>query len=421
VRRLARLLLHNWPLKLAAVGLATLLYGGLILSQATLEFRGVIEVVPENQPEGTFLLLGPEPVTVIRYLSPSGVRPTAAVFRATVDLASVKPGAGRQAVPVVLRSDDDRITVLGTEPDVVVVELDTLIDAEVPVVVDAGVTPPALVLGPTVVEPAVATIRGPATLVRSVVAVRATVVFQPGGIDVDTDAPLVPVDAQGESVRQVEVDPRTARVTIPVFSDRQSRTLPVTPLIAGTPAAGFEMASVSVDPPIVTVEGDADQLIDLVSIDTEPVSIAGLAAERTFSAALALPDGVGALGITEVRVTVTVRPVTATRSFEVGLRLDGSSPDLVYQPAVDRVLVTIGGSIAELDRLTGGALVAILDVAELDVGATQVPVAMDLPSGLSLVASSPESVRVVVTVAASPPPSQPPAAATPTPAPSPSR
>ena len=33
VTRLLRLLVHNWPLKLAAVGLATLLYGGLVLSQ----------------------------------------------------------------------------------------------------------------------------------------------------------------------------------------------------------------------------------------------------------------------------------------------------------------------------------------------------------------------------------------------------
>ena len=30
VRRVLRLVVHNWPLKLAAIGLATLLYGGLV-------------------------------------------------------------------------------------------------------------------------------------------------------------------------------------------------------------------------------------------------------------------------------------------------------------------------------------------------------------------------------------------------------
>ena len=34
-RRILLLLVHNWPLKLAAVGLATLLYGGLVVSQST--------------------------------------------------------------------------------------------------------------------------------------------------------------------------------------------------------------------------------------------------------------------------------------------------------------------------------------------------------------------------------------------------
>ena len=33
--RYLRFLIHNWPLKLAAIVLATLLYGGLVLSQTT--------------------------------------------------------------------------------------------------------------------------------------------------------------------------------------------------------------------------------------------------------------------------------------------------------------------------------------------------------------------------------------------------
>ena len=35
VTRVLGIIVHNWPLKLAAIGLATLLYGGLVLSQST--------------------------------------------------------------------------------------------------------------------------------------------------------------------------------------------------------------------------------------------------------------------------------------------------------------------------------------------------------------------------------------------------
>ena len=42
--RVLGVLFHNWPLKLAAIGLATLLYGGLVLSQSTATLTGVVPV-----------------------------------------------------------------------------------------------------------------------------------------------------------------------------------------------------------------------------------------------------------------------------------------------------------------------------------------------------------------------------------------
>ena len=44
--RVLSVLVHNWPLKLAAVGLATLLYGGLVLSQSSATLSVVIRVDP---------------------------------------------------------------------------------------------------------------------------------------------------------------------------------------------------------------------------------------------------------------------------------------------------------------------------------------------------------------------------------------
>ena len=42
--RFLRFLVHNWPLKLAAVALATLLYGGLVLSQSSQPFTTPIPI-----------------------------------------------------------------------------------------------------------------------------------------------------------------------------------------------------------------------------------------------------------------------------------------------------------------------------------------------------------------------------------------
>lgn len=395
--RVLGVLVDNWPLKLAAIGLATLLYGGLVLSESTAELTGVVPVEVRNQPDGSFLLTTIRPVTAVRYVSPAGVRPISADFEAWVDLGDIEPGSGPQSVNVQIRSVDPRITVVGIDPEIVTIDLDRLASKVVPVEVDRGNAPAGLEVGTVTVDPTQVTVRGPASVITRVVAARADVLIQTSGIDVDQDVDLVPVDALGDAVAQVQLEPTTARVTIAVFSDRQTRTLPVSPLITGAPAAGFELASATVEPRFVTVEGDIDQLEALVSVPTVPIDVGGLAEDRASEVELQLPDGVVGLDATAVSVTLDVRPVTATRTFEVGLRLRGASPDRTYTLSVDRILLTVGGSVAVLDRLSGSALVADLQVAGLGVGDTAVTVDADLPAGAALVAASPGQVIVTVT------------------------
>ncbi len=405
--RVLRLFVHNWPLKVAAIGLATLLYGGLVLSQSATAFRdGVIPVTIEGQPPDTFLLTAIAPVTEVRYFAAADVpTPISASFIASIDLSGVTPGGGPQSVPISIEAADPRITVLGSEPAAVIIELDTLKQVTVPVVIERGTVPVGLEVGATTIVPAMVVVSGPASIVDSVVAARGDVLIQPSGIDVDQDVRLIAVDQVGAAVSPVRLSPATARVTIPVFSDRQSRSLPVGPLISGLPAAGFEIASVSVDPPVVTVEGDIDELVSLASIETEPVSVTGLSGPRTFSTSLVLPAGVVVLGSPTIEVTVTVRPVSATRNFDVGLRLVGAEPGLTYLIGTDRVIITVGGSTADVDRLDGASLVADLVVGGLLPGTQAVPVTATLPGGVTLVGSSPTVVSVNITAPPSPPPS----------------
>jgi YbbR domain-containing protein len=396
VIRALRLVVHNWPLKLAAIGLASLLYGGLVLSQSTATLTGVVPVDAVNQPADTFLLETIRPVTEIRYFSPSGVQPISSDFEASVDLSDVEAGAGPRSVPVDLRSVDPRVRVVDFQPKVVTVDLDRVAKKDVPVEVDRGQVPSNLQLGTVTAVPTSVQVVGPASVITRVVAARATVIIQPTGIDIDQDIELVPVDSIGDAVAQVKLAPTTARITIPVFSDRQSRTLPVSPQITGSPAAGFELASASVTPQFVTIEGDIDEIGSLTNVETAPISVAGVSSSRTIPVGLALPTGVTALDATSVDVAIEVRPVTATRTFEAGLRLIGAKPDLAYSTTIDRVLITVGGGLPDLDRLTGSTIVVNVDVADLGPGTTDVPVTAQLPNGVTLVVADPAAVPVTV-------------------------
>jgi YbbR domain-containing protein len=398
VRRALSFIVRNWPLKLAAIGLASLLYGGLVLSQATQDFPGTIPIERENQPADTFLQSDLGSVSGIRYVAPAdlGFRVDASTFRATVDLSDVDPAEAGTAVVVTVTAVDPRIQVLDFTPRRIVVRLESVTERVVEIRPVLGTIPDQLDVGEPVLDEDVATVRGPDTIVARVAAVEARVSIDPSGIDVNQLVDLVPVDSAGEALAQVDVVPARVRVRVAVFTDRQTRTLPVGPIVVGTPAAGFEIASVEVEPAVVSVQGDPDDLIGLDRADTAPVTLSGASSTVVQAVALELPDGVEALGGGMVTVTVRLRTVTATRTYEAGLVLAGARADKRYELSTDRVVVTIGGSIADLDRLSGATLVLTVDVTGLEDGIHAVPVSANLVTGLTLLTASPNPLQVTV-------------------------
>ncbi|HLX34219.1 MAG TPA: CdaR family protein [Candidatus Limnocylindrales bacterium] len=395
-----RLIVRNWPLKLGALALSTLLYSGLVLSQTTRDFAGSVPIVPVNQSPQLMILSPLGVVTDIRYVaSDPGLRIDSQTFSATVDLTRVDPSSGHVTVPVSVVSLDDRVQVLDFQPQQITIQLDSKASKTVPIkAVVSGPIPSGLAIGNAVVDQASATVTGPASVISQIAEADALVVVDNSGIDVNQTIDLVAVDAQGNQVTSdaMEIDPRSVLVKLPVFTDRKTRTVPVSPVVVGTPAAGFEVASVTVQPLVVQVEGDANDLSSLNEADTAPVSVSGASSTVVEKVDLALPDGIQPLGDGTVQVTIVLRPVTSTRTFDAGLILVGASPDKTYTLSTGHVLVTIGGSEADLDRLQGGTLVLNLDVTGLDDGDHRIVPTANLTTGLTLLGISPSPVVVTI-------------------------
>ena len=337
--RFFRRLFHNWPLKLAAVVLATMLYAGFVLSQSVQEYTGGVQIEALNIPATASLGTNLPQVTRIRYVAVgnASARASADSFQATVDLADVDPAAGPAFIPVRVQSVDPRFTVVEFEPPTISVTLDPLrIRTGIPVKVIQGPAPENLTVKPAVVTPSTVSIEGPASVVDRVVEVQANVTIEPSGLDVDRDVDLIPVDALGDRVTPVDVEPAAAHVRIEVFNVLSSRPLPVTPTLEGAPAAGYEVTSIAVDPLSVSVEGEADQLVDMVQAATAPVSITGATSDVVQDVGLALPDGVLPVGgDVTVRVTVTIDPIASTRTYDAGIVL-AARRSRARLPTVDR-------------------------------------------------------------------------------------
>ena len=195
-------------------------------------------------------------------------------------------------------------------------------------------------------------------------------------------------------------------MTIPVFSDRLSKTLPVSPQITGTPAAGFELAAASVGADVRDRRRGRRRAREAArhrygaDLGQRLLVVADGRCDRSSSR-----RGSSRSDTQNVRVTIVVRTVTSSRSFEVGVRIVGGQPGLAYATDLDRVLITVGGSVADLDRLIGSTLVVDLDVSALGPGKADVTATATLPAGLTLVAANPAKVSVTVSAIASSQPS----------------
>ncbi len=417
MKRVLGIIFDNWPLKLGAVAFATLLYAGLIVSSSAKAFDGAVPIETTGLSSNVTILSDLGAVRTIRYLAPEnlGLRLDSSSFRAVVDLSKVPATGGRTSVPVRVIAVDPRIQVLDYEPRQITVQLDQVITRTVPIrAVLTGPIPSGLDIGQPTLSATATVISGAASLVNRVVEAQARTNVDASGIDINRTVDLLPVDSAGNPVLQVDLVPATVRVSLVIFTNRQTRSVPVRPVVTGTPAVGFEIASVIVSPLVVSIKGSVAGLTALEYADTAPVVITGASSAVTLDVPLQLPDGIQAPGVATVRVTVTLRPVTATRTFNAGLVLVGARADRVYALSVDRVLVTIGGSVADLDRLSGTTIVMTIDVSGLAVGPHDVNVTSNLQTGLTMIGASPNPIRVTISA----PPTTP--SPTTSPAPSPS-
>jgi YbbR domain-containing protein len=402
-------LVRNWHLKLGAIALATILYTGFVYSGSFTEqpVAGV-RVDVAGQPSD-WIRLGQLPGVTITYRVASDsaalVQPESFTAFVSFDDYDQDLAAQPQSLPVEARSTLSGVDILSIEPAQVTVTLDRVDTKTIPVRIDRGPVPEGLEIGEPQLSVREVTARGAASLLARVDHARATISIQPSGIDVNDQVELTPVDVNAEPVLSVELDPSSVTIQIQVETNETSKTVPVRPDLEGTVAAGFEVGSIGMDPPVVTLRGLPDALAGVAEVVTEPLPIDGSSSTLTLQSALVLPAGTRLSEASEAPiVTIEVRPAIVTRTFLLGLVCQGADAGVACLPQLDQVSVTLRGTQAALDALDEADISPILDVDGLAPGEHDVVPTLVLPGGVERVSLSPGVVTVVLQPPASPSP-----------------
>ena len=401
--------------------LATVLYGGVVLSQNTRTWPGQVPIDVHNPPRDAAVLNFLGYVTNIQFRAPLDVASHLAPgsFFASIDLSGVEPNADGSPVevPVSLGKIDASVEIVDYQPKVVEVTLDPVVSQSWPVTVERGQVPDAVTIGPPQVDPQSVTLTGAKSRVASVHEVAARVTIDATGLNVDQEVDLQALDDNGTPVLSVQIEPSRVRVRIDVARNQGTLQLPVRIQFTGAPATGFEIGSVTVLPAAVTVSGEAPVVARLSGIDTLPIDLASRNATFAVDVGMDVPTDVTVDGSTTVHVTVTLLEMQVSRTLEVGPLLLGARTDLIYTLDRPSVLVTLSGPASIVDNVAPADLAAELQVASLGPGSHQVPVALTPPTGVEVDSITPPMVQVNIAQVPQPTPSPSP---TPSPALSPS-
>ncbi len=217
------------------------------------------------------------------------------------------------------------------------------------------------------------TVSGVASRVQRVVAAQAEFDLSDQRDVFNGDVRLHPVDADGDIVSGVTVEPQLVEATVEIRRNEGVTILTVVPRFEDNLLpSGYTVGTISYEPQTVFVQATREQLGDVTSLRTESIDLSGRAESFEMTVPVLLPEGLDApiLSNQNITVFVEIQTQTATRQFDnipidyVGLADDTLATDSPLESAV--VLIT--GPQPVVDGLVDSDISVIVDLAGLEPG-----------------------------------------------------
>ena len=400
-----RALLSDLPLKATAILIALAIWVASLLTasppEITRAFPGRIAVERPEVPAG-YVLEGPLGDVGVRLAGTDAAiaNVVAADLRATVDIAKADLHREEsQELPVTVSVATPNVRVVDWTPPAVSVRIEPITTRTVAVQVRFANSPPeGNQTGDAALNPSEVRVSGGASRVARIAAVYATVRFGDAASDLVTSVQPSAVDASGNSIEGLVMEPAVVQVTVPVLPTATTRTVPVVWNIRGAVAPGYGITRIAVDPPAVTLRGEPDAIGGVDHVDTAPADVTGLSGDRAFNVNLLLPPGTSLFRPTGSTVTVFVAPLTGTRVFPlVAIIANNLGPALVAETDPPSAAIVVAGPVALLQALTAGQVVAFVEAGGRGPGSySGLDLSVRVPSGVTVQTVQPTRATLTI-------------------------
>ncbi|MBQ4404565.1 MAG: hypothetical protein II857_09170 [Selenomonadaceae bacterium] len=216
------------------------------------------------------------------------VKYDANAFRVYANLEGLGEGE-HQILPQVIMPQGFEL--LETEPLVVNVKLDPLIERQMPIeLITAGEVSPDVAIKEITKSMDTVTVVGPKSFVEKAVKVYGNVNLSNNTASFEQQIQMNAVDEKNNIVPRVRVVPSVITVSVDIESGLKKRIVPIIPELSV--AEGWELTKVSVEPAQMEVVGAESVVNSIVTLKTVPFTVQ--TGQRYFKSVLRLlvPDGV---------------------------------------------------------------------------------------------------------------------------------
>ena len=328
-------------------------------------------------------------------------------IHAVVDLSGL--AVGMHTVPIQIQVAVKPVRVLPYSPNEVQVTLEELVTRDFPIeVITSGTPAVGFKVQTPVLHPSSVTLSGPRSLMSTVQKVEATLSLQGVRENLTTTLNLTALDDGDHAVTGVDFSPAQVDVSAEVVPLNGYRNVAVKVVWSGTPALGYQLTSITTNPPAVTVFSQDALLLENLPgyIETVPLDLTNIKDSFSTLLNLNIPLGITVLDQSSVEVSVGVQPIAGSLTLNnVPVHYTGLASGLSAAISPDTVTVILSGPLAVLNTVSVQDVQVMIDLTGVTVGSYQkVPQVIIVNTSLSLVSVVPESLGIEVTPATTPTP-----------------
>lgn len=203
-------------------------------------------------------------------------------------------------------------------------------------------------------------------------------------------------DADGRDITSsFSINPSVVDVYIPIISEQPEKTVAIDVPVLGEPAQGYQLSRIVVQPSTVKVFGSLADLQKLYYVQTLPVDITGLKKSLSQEVELVLDSRFTMEKVDKVQVILEIEPVVTKKLSKILIQpINVPERMAAVLPADNGVIMEVSGPQSFVDNISEADVTAYVDCANLKTGAYTLPIQFQLPSGISMVSSTPKDILV---------------------------